>query len=253
MIIVDTEIRRLGEALIENYDDSRVQSVCYDLRTAKFHGGQGVSSIKLKPLDSVFVQAFETIHLPADMIARVYLRNSRIRQGLSIAAPVYQPGHVTPVYFRITNISDKEISLSVQDDFASVMFERLGAAVGSPYSGAFQGETAFAGLSSYEPLLSSEMGDLPERIEEAKKIERNIYANVLQLMAIFVGIFSLVNVNIISVINQADPQSLLSVNLSTIGAIAFLLGAADCGKRGKWLFAASVCAFACYILVQLIL
>ena len=46
----------------------------------------------------------ELIHLPSTLVARVMLRNSRIRQGLSLDAPLYFPGHSTRVFFRVTNI-----------------------------------------------------------------------------------------------------------------------------------------------------
>ena len=35
----------------------------------------------------------EVIHLPGTLAARVMLRSSRIRQGLSLSAPLCFPGH----------------------------------------------------------------------------------------------------------------------------------------------------------------
>ena len=57
-------------------------------------------NIKLEPHDSAFVMSKESIELPNNIIAKVVLRNSRIRQGLTIDTPIYQPGHRTKVFFQ---------------------------------------------------------------------------------------------------------------------------------------------------------
>lgn len=78
----------------------------YDLTTDYFYvGGGRASSAKLMPGDSAFVVAKEIVALPDDLAARALLRNSRIRQGLSLDAPLYFPGHKTAVFFRVTNVS----------------------------------------------------------------------------------------------------------------------------------------------------
>ncbi len=119
MLLSDNEIRNLANDLIEGFDDSRLGSISYDLETEDFCIGNGVRSITLKPLDSVFVRSKEKIKLPNDLIARVVLRNSRLRQGIALDAPVYQPGHRTRVFFRITNFSNRPITLANSKGIAS--------------------------------------------------------------------------------------------------------------------------------------
>ncbi|MBO6147936.1 MAG: hypothetical protein J6O55_01195 [Lachnospiraceae bacterium] len=64
MLLSDNEIRNLANDLIEGFDDSRLGSISYDLETADFCIGNGVRSITLKPLDSVFVRSKEKLNCP---------------------------------------------------------------------------------------------------------------------------------------------------------------------------------------------
>ena len=61
-------------------------------------------------------------------------------------------------------------------------------------------------------------------MEELHAAERRIYTNVLFLLAIFVAIFSIINVNVSLVGNSSvGLQTLLVFNLCTLGAIGFLI------------------------------
>lgn len=77
------------------------------------------------------------------------LRNSRIRQGLHLDAPLYLPGHETIVYYRVTNFSGRAITLKEGDGIAAITFEELPEPVDSPYSGGFQKEMKFSGMGKY--------------------------------------------------------------------------------------------------------
>lgn len=88
----------------------------------------------------------ELIHLPSTLAARVMLRNSRIRQGLSLDAPLYFPGHSTRVFFRVTNIGQGVIALDCSRSIAQLVFERVEGGVEHPYDGAFADEFVYRGV-----------------------------------------------------------------------------------------------------------
>lgn len=143
----------------------------YDLTTSSFFDeGGSHASYTLKPDQSVFVGSKEAINLPSDLAARVLLRNSRIRQGLSLEAPLYFPGHSTVVYFRITNVSGSIIQLSTSKGIAQVTFERLEQPATSPYAGAFSDEFDYRGLADYSSAYEKDMQRLEEKADEVVRI-----------------------------------------------------------------------------------
>lgn len=227
MLLRDSEIKELIEhKVLTDAKLENITSIAYDLSTKQFYSDRDthVTEIDLMPNSSVFVGSEECIYLPDDMCAQITLRNSRIRQGLLLEAPIYQPGHKTRVFFRITNISTAKIHLSTKDGIASICFEKLSGAVEHPYTGAFCDEFDFKGLGAYDSKYRSQMTDIEKKVEDIQHIERKMYGNVITLLTIFIGIFSLLNVNIsLALSGTVTIQRLLTFNLSTIGSIAFLV------------------------------
>lgn len=89
--------------------------------------------------------------------------NSRIRQGLSLDAPIYQPGHRTLIYYRFTNISKSTITLSTEDGTAYIMFYDLDNIPSNTYNGAFQNEGGnFFGMSSYSEYFRKEISKVDD-------------------------------------------------------------------------------------------
>lgn len=221
MILIDKKIKALGEKVLHPFAESQVGSVCYDLTTAAFFDPDGKqrTEIEIAPGDSVFVQCQEVISLPADLAARVILRNRGIRQGLTLAAPLYQPGHHTPVYFRLTNITDSTIGLQQHDGIAALVFEDLGEAVEKPYAGQYQNELTFKGVGGY---LSRFVKSAQAKVDDVKNVERSIYANVLTVMAVFVAVFGLFSLNASFISRDTTFTKVFLVNAYTIGVIAFL-------------------------------
>jgi len=226
MYLSDTKIKGLiDDGVLTGADKESVGPVSCDLHTDEFvtstdgveeHG----ASCALKPGDSTFVKCVEGIRLPADLTATVLLKNSRIRQGLTLDAPLYFPGHGTPVYFRVTNVSADEITLNSGNPIAQIAFERVDGTVEKPYSGAFQDEVDFRGMSDYKGAYDGEARKLEKTAEDIKGVEHRIYGNVLAMMAIVAGVFTLVNVN-----TQAASSSvadMVSMNLSTVGAFSVM-------------------------------
>lgn len=101
MVLADSRIKELiYSGVLDNADLSKVGPVSYDLTTRAFYTNDGEqASVTLLPGDSVYVASKEAIHLPDNLVARVLLKNSRMRQGLSLDAPLYFPGHSTVGFF----------------------------------------------------------------------------------------------------------------------------------------------------------
>lgn len=227
MTLVDRDIRALiqSHALI-NADADHVGAISYDLRTMYYAQGDGEYKevFELAPLESVFVACEEIIHLRENMIGRVILRNSRIRAGLMLDAPVYQPGHHTRIFFRITNVSEQSMKLDKDSEFASIMFERLDHAPNQLYQGEFQKELDFRNLGSYHKKIKAELKDYEDKAQSLHNLEKSIYGNVITLMSVFIALFSLININIdLAYAETVEIGRMLVFNLTTVGSIAFLV------------------------------
>lgn len=254
MLLSDSEIKGLisDGVLIDAVGDN-VGPVTYDLRTKRFVGDDGVSatSCALGPGDSVFVESVEKVNLPNDLAARILLRNSRIREGLTLDAPLYFPGHGTVLYYRVTNISGGQITLNVTHGIAQVAFERVERSVDRPYAGAFQDEMEFRGMGDYSHVYEGEVKQLEEKTDEVKGIERRMYGNVMAIMAILAGVFTLVNVNVGAVGANLTVKNMIVLNLVTVGSfgalVALIAGILD-GKGRAWRVAIPVViAVVCFV------
>lgn len=228
MLLCDSEIKQLvADGVLLNADVSDeagfVGPVSYDLRTKYFVSERGAHEDEclLKPGESVFVATVETIALPGDVAARVLLKNSRIRQGLTLDAPLYFPGHKTRVFFRVTNVSGDTIELSASRGIAQIVFERLDCPATKPYVGAFSDEMDYAGMGTYKDIYEPEIRRLEEKKDELKDLERHIYGNVMAIMAVFAAIFTLVNVNMAAA--GSGLGTLVTINLVTVGSFAALV------------------------------
>ncbi len=152
-ILSDTGVYDLiNNEILQNAEPDKVLCIGYDLTPQSYYNmnKEHYEKASLDPGDSIFVQCREIVDLPNNMIAMIQLRNGRIRQGLSMEAPIYQPGHKTSIYYRITNISKSKITLSLDDGSAYIIFYYLDSVPLNTYNGAFQNENSeFFGLSSY--------------------------------------------------------------------------------------------------------
>lgn len=192
-MLSDTKIKELiASKVLDNADESHLGPVSYDLQVDAFYSEDGkIDSVTLMPSDSVFVASVESIHLPNNLSARVGLRNSRIRQGLTLDAPVYFPGHNTVVYFRVTNVSSEAIRLDTSKGIAQIYFEEVSGEVEKPYEGAFSAEFNYRGLANYSAVYADDIKKFKEKKSEIEGIESRIYSNVLTLFTVFAAIFTL--------------------------------------------------------------
>lgn len=143
MTLTDVQILNAGSRLLSPLDSTKVNPIGVDLTTRRFLDFSGTehSSFQLDAGESVFVECLEKISLPTDICARIVVRNRWLRKGLTVSAPVYQPGHHTRPRFLLTNHSPTPSEpLSVDHSFAQIQFEQLAGGVAKPYDGQYQRE-----------------------------------------------------------------------------------------------------------------
>lgn len=240
MLLSDSMIKTLiARNVLANASEENIGPVSYDLTTDYFYSksvGSKATSVTLAPGDSVFVASKERLSLSNDLAARVLLRNSRIRQGLSLDAPLYFPGHETVIFFRVTNVSADEITLDCSKGIAQIVFEQVCGEVEQPYSGGFNKEVDFRGMGNYEKIYSEDIKKITDKADEIKGIERRMYEGVLALMAIFAAIFTLVNINAGVLSKEFSYLMVVVVNLVIVGAFSLLVGliAWVMGTEKRW-------------------
>ncbi len=204
-------------------DPSCVTNIGYDLRANAFYAeDKHTDSYTLQPGCSVIVESVEIIHFDNDTCGVLNIKNSRIRQGLSIDSPVYQPGHTTRIYFRMTNMSSDSIILSCGEKYAMLMFEQLSDTPDKKYEGTFRDEFAFSGLSGYKDAYGEQIKRIDKKRIDLEELEKSIYGNVITIITVFIAIFSLLNINFGLAEKSAGVISVLVYNLSTLGSISFL-------------------------------
>lgn len=257
MVLVDREIRtRVNEAkLIESYDERCLTNIGYDLRAKQFTvGGELKAAVTLKPGESTFVEPVESVNMPKDLMGQVVLKNSRIRQGLTLEAPFYQPGHQTRVYFRLTNVSADSVVLEADQKYATIVFQKLTQEPEQPYEGAFQKEFNFRGMGDYQDVYKRQMRELEQKKDDIKELESSIYANVLTILSIFVALFTFLTINVTLAANSATVKYYFIFNALMLGCISFLVALLNTvvkTKKGGWICwipagIAFIAAFALY-------
>lgn len=167
MYLSDTKIQELiDNKVLLNADASNIGQVTYDLRTDGFYINESKQfEVELGPGDSTFVSCVECVALPNNLTASVLLRNSRIRQGLSLDAPLYFPGHGTRLFYRVTNVSGSTITLVKSKGIAQVAFQHVEGTVAHPYHGAFPMSLTLMG----SPTIPTSMPESSKRLKTKRK------------------------------------------------------------------------------------
>lgn len=261
MVLVDREITALAQenGLIEPFHSEDVTNIGYDLSAEYFITDKTDREKKkyvfLNPGESAFVATIENIdlHTNKNLLGRISLKNSRIRQGLRLDAPIYQPGHHTKVFFRLTNVSGNGIRLSANDKYAMISFEKLTSEPDTPYAGAFSDEFDFTGMGEYQNIYSEQIQEIERKTEDLKSMERTIYANVLVIITVFVALFSFITTNFSLISASASIKQFLVYNFVLLGCISFLVallnGLACIAKSGKHIWVASIISFLVAIVI----
>ena len=216
--------------MIKDYTEDSIGNVSVDLRIKSIIGtDESLSEYELNPGETVFVETMEKLNMPLDLIGVIEEKNSRMRQGLVVSGPRYQPGHQTSIFLRVQNISTVVIRLAKGNQIAQIFFETLDKEV-APYAGTFQGESQYKGLGNYQQQYEENMF---QRMDQKKsdfdkdiaKVTDRIYANVLTLMGIIVAIFSIISINYTAFAKaHLTGKYIISMNISLAFSIVLLMG-----------------------------
>lgn len=205
MILVDKDIKRYVEQqqlILSGYTEDNLNGISYDLTVDTVLDTTGIEhrEYELKPGETVFIKTVEKLRIPNCILGRIAEKNSRMRQGLKVDGPHYQPGHVTYAFLRVQNISSQIIVLQNGMRIAQIIFEQLTEEPKTPYSAqkgaSFQDEVVYKGLGNYKEDYEKQTWKKLERTkEDIEGVSQRIYANVLTIMGVFVAIFSLLTIN----------------------------------------------------------
>lgn len=210
--------------LISNFQEEHLHNVAYDLRIQNLHWvGEAPQDEKrhiLKPGDSVFVSTIEDIDLPSDLVGFIIPRNSSIHMGLDIVGSVYQPGHHTRIFVRVTNIADKDIILQEDMSIFSIMFYQLNQDVTHTYNGVYKKQFDFYNVTGIHSIKTAITGATNNAKKEVESITKNIYTTVLTLMSIFIAMFSVITLNAKGLRVPQNGFGVLFYNCVLIGAMS---------------------------------
>ena len=231
MILVDKDIRsRSSEIFVSHFDDRNVQPISYDIHIDEIIGeSDNYQTYDLKPHEATMVRCQECIHVPNDLIIRKENKNSLIRLGLTVTSPVYNPGHQTPIYIRVENVSSNIITVEKNMAIAQMMFEQLSSSPELTYDkkidASFNNEDKYRHLGNYEQELQNRTSKIERIKDNLENKEASIYTNILTMMGIFVSIFSLVSVNFSAINTQNITKDFLfTINISLGMVITLFIG-----------------------------
>lgn len=231
MVLIDREIRELGESIIENFDEKKVGPISYDVSIDEIiTNNKNIETYLLKPGEAVFIKTIERIKVPEDLMIRIGQKNSKMRMMLIVDGPSYFPGHETYMFLRVINISQNAIELDKGDEIAQLFFERISGIPDVPYNktpnASFNEEDKYRGYGNYQEEYEKKIKKVNEVREKLEDTVTNIYTNIMTIMGVFVAIFSLIMVNFTNLNSNAamQPESLITINISLGIIISLFLG-----------------------------
>ncbi len=235
MILVDKNISELvetGTLIVEGFDREHLNGVSYDLTIDVVIGSdeKELQFYDLQPGETVFVKTGETLSIPNNVVGDVVEKNSRMRQGLRVDAPRYQPGHRTKAFLRVQNISGNVITIERGATIAQIYFEELKEVPDVTYDkqagASYNQETKYVGFGNYKDVYESQIKKKTEDAkEEIKEVTKKLYADILTIMGILVAVISLITINANAFSKASiDFKFIIVLNLSLSISIAVLMG-----------------------------
>lgn len=210
--------------IIEGFNPSLLGPISHDLIIENIilpDLGKKDTHIDLEPQKVIFIECKQVIELPKDLIGIVHNKNSRIRLGLDLVSPIYQPGHKTRIFFRLTNISSNIITLKRGDNIAQLSLAEVKGDEKIVYNGEFQNEFDFKNLGKYNDEYI--VKKLENKLVAIEDIEKKIYAGVGAIIAAFVAIFGFLNagIKISTGTNIGAVFALMTLSLITLTTLLF--------------------------------
>lgn len=163
-MLVDSEIKKLGNELIHPFADDHVGPVSYDLDVEGYVDEKGnvvQKEFAISPQETVIVKTVQSVNMPENLVGIIGERNSRIRQGLQVSGAHYFPGHKTAIFLRISNVSSSKITIKPNEGIAQIFFEKLEKAPEKTYdkvaSASYNNENSYLGYGKYKEQYLSQM------------------------------------------------------------------------------------------------
>lgn len=156
-----------------------VRSASYDLRLgSEYHmrdraGGPELTTktlmdgggLTLEPNGVVVVRMREELHLDDDIVGHLTLKMDRLLQGLIIASQSQiDAGYKGQIFGLFYNLSDREITLKVDEPVLRLELVRIAQASAKPYSGDYK-QTPL--VKALERPLGSSLTDMRETVQAA--------------------------------------------------------------------------------------
>ncbi len=142
-----SEMIGTGELKISDYDDSCLTPNGYDLRVAEVRGADGSvvdeGVAEIPPGTMFYVSTVESVGLPADVCAQLWLRTTWIRRGAVGAFGKIDAGFHGTLTLGALNASSDTLALPIGERFCQMVFETLCAPAEKAYSersGNYQGQ-----------------------------------------------------------------------------------------------------------------
>lgn len=142
--LIDREIKRMGNSLLEPFEPSRIKGASYDIRVGakvrlvlqepagalRFQwvalDGPGASgSVSITAGSTCIIESLEKVHMPKDMKGRLALRAFHAKRLIFFAGGVIDPGYDDFLYLPMANMGDVPVELKYGDALVSAEFVRL--------------------------------------------------------------------------------------------------------------------------------
>ncbi|MGL6100717.1 MAG: dCTP deaminase domain-containing protein [Fusobacteriaceae bacterium] len=223
-MILKSDLIKQKEIIVDGFHESLLGPISHDLTIEKIliSTKEQAGSYELQPQKTIYIECGQTIKLPNDLIGFVHGKNSRIRQGLEVTSPIYQPGHHTKIFLRITNVSSDVIYLKAGDKIAQISFSELNGDKNKKYEGVFENEFSYIGLGKYDDEYVSRK--IEDKIEKIEDIERKIYSGVATIVTVLIALFGFFNAGIKIQQDTNIANVFFMMSLSLIGLTTLLFG-----------------------------
>ncbi len=158
MILVDRMIREAvekGELGITEFDTECLQPASYDLRIgARVYSSSSLTpekpidlsanggQLKIPPYAAAILQTYETLKMPANMLAHIGLKSGLARRGFfASTGPQVDPGFEGKLIVSLMNQSPVSHLIEYKETFLTIEFHRLDARPEKTYEGPYQRKT----------------------------------------------------------------------------------------------------------------
>lgn len=191
MLMSDVQIQEaldLGEIGITPFDRKMLQPASYDLkvgRNAATVPTNGDPRINLEKEGVLFIPAYapaviwtrEELRLSKSYVGHFGLKSKLARRGLSASVGIQvDPGFCGPLSVTLMNMTPSPVSLSYEDDFLTLEFEKLSVPASRGYSGEYQGRKTFSAqeLDSVMGFRGHALTDVVKGFDDVRDAVRGV-------------------------------------------------------------------------------